>query len=232
VIVLHGSSSKKKKMQQSLNKTRQLMCDIGRRIWQRGFCAGNEGNHSVRLGDDRFLCTPSGMSKGFLEPDDLVVVDHAGKGVFFSSRGRTPTSEIKVHLAIYESRQDVQAVIHSHPPHATTFAIAGEPIPTGIHPEAELFLGPVPTAAYATPSTQAAADAVASVLEPATRAVVMANHGVVTMSDSLTDAYHKLEILDAYCRLLLLARPLGGGKPLSIDELAELRSLRSKFGQS
>jgi len=218
-------------MQPPLRIIKEQMCEIGRRIWQRGFCAGNEGNHSVRLGDDRFLCTPSGMSKGFLEPDDLVVVDQDGQGVFFSSRGRTPTSEIKVHLAIYSHRPDVQAVIHSHPPHATAFAIAGEPIPQGIHPEAELFLGSVPTAPYATPATQAAADTVASVLAPQTRAVVMASHGVVTFSDSLMDAYHKLEILDAYCRLLLLARPLGGGKTLAPALLDELNDLRRKFGQ-
>lgn len=218
-------------MHTPLRIIKEQMCEIGRRIWQRGFCAGNEGNHSVRLGDGRFLCTPSGMSKGFLEPDDLVVVDQNGKGVFFSSRGRMPTSEIKVHLAIYDKRPDVGAVIHSHPPHATTFAIAGEPIPMGIHPEAELFLGEVPTARYATPSTQAAADGVALVLEPKTRAVIMASHGVVTFSDSLIDAYDKLEILDAYCRLLLLAKPLGGGKPLDPTHIDELHALRRKFGQ-
>jgi L-fuculose-phosphate aldolase len=210
---------------------KEQMCEVGRRIWQRGFCAGNEGNHSVRLGDDRFLCTPSGMSKGFLEPDDLLVVDQNGKGVFFSSRSRVPTSEIKVHLAIYEKRADITAVIHSHPPHATAFAIAGEPIPAGIHPEAELFLGEVPTARYATPSTQEAADGVASVVQPGTRAVIMASHGVVTFSDSLLDAYDKLEILDAYCRLLLLARPLGGGKPLGPADIDALQALRQQFGQ-
>lgn len=216
-------------MQPPLRIIKEQMCEIGRRIWRRGFCAGNEGNHSVRLGPDRFLCTPSGMSKGFLEPDDLVVVDSDGIGVFFSSKGRRPTSEIKVHLAIYDTRPDVNAVIHSHPPHATAFAVTGEPLPSRIHPEAELFLGDVPTSPYATPSTQAAADAVASVIGPKTNTVLMANHGSVSFSDSLLDAYYKLEILDAYCRLLLLARQAGQVRPLDDQQVAELLALRQKF---
>lgn len=218
-------------MQTPLRILKEQMCEVGRRIWQRGFCAGNEGNHSVRLGPDRFICTPSGISKGFLESDDLVVVDGHGEGVFFSSRGRKPTSEIKVHLAIYEARPDVQAVIHSHPPHATAFAICDGPLPMGIHPEAELFLGDVPTSPYATPSTQAAADAVASVIGPKTNSVLMANHGSVSFSDTLMDAYYKLEILDAYCRLLVLGRQAGAIKPLDEQQIAELHALRQKFAR-
>lgn len=217
-------------MQPPLRIIKEQMCEIGRRIWRRGFCAGNEGNHSVRLGPDRFLCTPSGMSKGFLEPDDLVVVDGDGTGVFFSSRGRRPTSEIKVHLGVYDARPDVHAVIHSHPPHATAFAVTGEPLPSCIHPEAELFLGDVPTSPYATPSTQAAADAVASVIGPKTNTVLMANHGSVSFSDSLMDAYYKLEILDAYCRLLLLARQAGQVRPLDESQLQALKDIKSQYG--
>jgi L-fuculose-phosphate aldolase len=216
-------------MQVNLTTIKKQMCDIGQRIWQRGYCAGNEGNHSVRLGPDRFLCTPSGISKGFLKPDDLLVVDGEGAGVFFSSKGRQPTSEIKVHLAIYHNRPDVNAVIHSHPPHATAFAICDQPLPLGIHPEAELFLGNVPTAPYATPSTQAAADAVASVISPDTNTVLMANHGSVSFSTTLLDAYYKLEILDAYCRLLILARQAGQISPLSNQQRQELHNLKADF---
>ncbi len=208
---------------------KEQMCEVGRRIWQRGFCAGNEGNHSVRLGPDRFLCTPTGMSKGFLTPDDLVVVDGNGAGVFFSAKGRKPTSEIKVHLAIYEKRPDVQAVVHSHPPHATAFAITGVPLPGGIHPESELFLGEVPTAPYATPSTQAVAENVASVIGPQTNTVLMANHGAVCFSHELEDAYHKLEILDNYCRILLLARPLGPAQTLTPEQTQALQQLKQQF---
>src|SRR5215204_3684253 len=103
-------------------KLKEQMCDIGRRIWQKGFCAGNEGNHSYRLSADRVLCTPTGISKGNLKPDDLCVVDMEGKQV---SGKRKRTSEILMHLAIYKARPDVKCVIHSHPPHATAFAVAG-----------------------------------------------------------------------------------------------------------
>jgi L-fuculose-phosphate aldolase len=217
-------------MKQNQTQLRNLMCEIGRRIWQRGYCAGNEGNHSVRLGDDRFLCTPTGISKGFLEPDDLVTVDGGGEGVLFNSRGRKPSSEIKVHMAIYRARPDVQAVIHSHPPHATAFALCNGPLPMGVYPEAEVLLGEVPIAPYATPSTQAVADSVASVIGPGTNSVIMANHGTVSFSDSLMDAYYKLEVLDAYCRLLILARQAGQIKPLSEQHLAELQALRQQYG--
>src|SRR5207248_496102 len=123
------------------------LCDIGRRIWLKGFCAGNEGNHSYRLGDDRILCTPSLISKGNLKPDDLCVVDMTGKQI---AGKRKRTSEILLHLTVYKHRPDVRAVIHSHPPHATAFAVAGVELPTCIHPEAEVFLGPVKTAKYVT----------------------------------------------------------------------------------
>jgi L-fuculose-phosphate aldolase len=114
-------------------KIKDLMCDIGRRIWLKGFCAGNEGNHSYRLGENRILCTPTGVSKGNLKPDDMCLVDLEGKQV---GGKRRRTSEILLHLAIYKNRPDVKAVIHSHPPHATAFAVAGVDLPTCIHPEA------------------------------------------------------------------------------------------------
>mgnify|MGYP006159639085 CR=1 FL=1 len=132
------------------------MCEIGRRIWLKGFCAGNEGNHSYRIGPDRVLCTPTGISKGFLKPDDICTVDMEGKQV---AGKRKRTSEILMHLAIYKARPDVKAVIHSHPPHATAFAVAGVDLPTCIHPEAEVFLGAVKTAKYVTPGDTRLGDA-------------------------------------------------------------------------
>ena len=217
-------------MLQNEHAIKELMCDIGRRIWQRGFCAGNEGNHSVRLGTDRFLCTPTCLSKGFMQPGDIVTVNSQGERIEDNPNGREPTSEFKLHLAIYAARPDVQAVIHSHPPHATAFAICDQPLPTGIHPEAEFFLGDVPSAPYATPSTQAAADAVVSVLKPTTNTVLMANHGSVTFSDSLINAYDKLEILDAYCRLLILGKQAGQIRPLTESQIRELRDLKAEMG--
>jgi L-fuculose-phosphate aldolase len=209
-------------------KLKELMCDIGRRIWLKGFCAGNEGNHSYRLSEDRILCTPTGISKGQLKPDDLCVVDLEGKQVS-GRRGRT--SEILLHLFIYKNRPDVRAVIHSHPPHATAFAIAGMELPTCIHPEAEVFLGRVPTAKYVTPGDTRLGETLAPFVKDA-NTILLSNHGTVSFDKSLEEAYYKLEIVDAYARILLLAKQLGYVQTLSADQMKELLALKSRFGMS
>ncbi|HEY1381354.1 MAG TPA: class II aldolase/adducin family protein, partial [Gemmataceae bacterium] len=141
---------------------REAVCDVGRRLHDRGFVAAWDGNISARLGDGTFLCTPTMCPKGRLRPEELCVVDAAG-GQLCGPRGRT--SEILLHLAIYRHRPDVNAVVHSHAPHATAFAVTGEPVPTGVLAEAEYFLGVVPTVPYALPGTQAFADSVVPFLD-------------------------------------------------------------------
>ncbi len=215
---------------QELRRHKQEICEIGKRIWQKGFCAGNEGNHSVKISDDRYLCTPTGLSKGFLEPEDIITVDGQGKQVEPNARGRRPTSEIKVHLAIYKHRPDVNAVIHSHPPHATAFAIAGIPLPEGIHPEAEVFLGKVKTAQYATPSTWELPNSLLPLIDQHTNTLLMGNHGSVSFDKDLTGAYYKLEILDAYCRILLLVKQLGKVNVLNQQQMTELLKVKEAFG--
>lgn len=217
-------------MQPTIEEQKREMCEIGRRIWMKGFCAGNEGNHSLRLSEDRYLCTPTGISKGFLEPADICVVDGEGKQVERNTKGRKRTSEILVHLAIYQKRPDVKAVIHSHPPHATAFAIAGIPLPEGIHPEAEVFLGKVRTAPYALPSTQALPDSILPLVGPQTNTVLMGNHGSVSFAATLIDTYYRLEILDAYCRILLLTRQLGHANVLDQQQMVDLLKVKEKFG--
>ena len=136
---------------------RDAICEIGRRLHARGFVAAWDGNISARLPDGSFLCTPTMCSKGRLNADELCVVDEFGKQL----RGpRSRTSEILLHLAIYRHRRDVEAVVHSHAPHATAFAVSGEPLPLGVLAEAEYFLGRVPTVPYTLPGTQAFADSV------------------------------------------------------------------------
>lgn len=213
-----------------LKQLKQEMCDVGHRIWLRGFCAGNEGNHSAKIDADRYLCTPTGISKGFMVPEDLIVCDGQGKQVEPNTRGRRPTSEIKVHLAIYRHRPDVTAVIHSHPPHATAFAIAGIPLPEGIHPEAEVFLGKVRTAPFAMPSTEELPQSIMPLIDQYTNTVLMGNHGSVSFDTTLIGAYYKLEILDAYCRTLLLTRQLGHANTLTADQMAGLLEVKAKFG--
>src|SRR3954452_9257275 len=209
-------------------KLKEQMCDVGRRIWLKGFCAGNEGNHSYRIGPDRFLCTPTGISKGNLKPDDLCVVDGEGKQV---SGKRKRTSEILMHLAIYKARPDVTCVIHSHPPHATAFAVAGVELPTCIHPEAEVFLGPVKTAKYVTPGDTRLGESILPFVKES-NTILLGNHGVVCYGPDLEDAYYKLEIVDAYARILLLTKQLGSVRPLGGDEMTDLLALKSKFGMA
>ncbi|MBI1374878.1 MAG: class II aldolase/adducin family protein [Phycisphaera sp.] len=216
-------------MAQNVYSIKKEMCEIGKRIWQKGFCAGNEGNHSVRISDNRVLTTPTGISKGFLTPDMICTVDMEGKQIDTSNKYKR-TSEVLVHLAIYKKRPDVKAVIHSHPPHATTFAIAQIPLPEGIHPEAEVFLGRVPTAPYATPSKQDLPDSITPLIGPQTNSVLMGNHGSVSFSTSLIDTYYKLEILDAYCRILLLTKQLGHANILNAQQMTELLEVKKKFG--
>ncbi len=217
-------------MDTPLWQLKKQMAQIGHRIWQKGFCAGNEGNHSVRISEDRVLCTPTGISKGFLEADDMCIVDMDGNQVEPNPKGRKRTSEVLVHLAVYKKRPDVKAVIHSHPPHATAFAIAQIPLPEGIHPEAEVFLGKVRTAPYATPSKPELPDSIIPLIGPETNTVLMANHGSLSFSFDLTDTYYKLEILDAYCRVLLLTKQLGSVKQLDQKQMTDLLEVKKNFG--
>ena len=220
--------------QPTIRELKQEVCEIGRRIWQKGFCAGNEGNHSLRLesqhGQERYLCTPTGISKGFLEPDDICVIDGQGELVERNPNGRKPSSEMKLHLAIYRTRPDVQAVIHSHPPHATAFAVAGIPLPEAIHPEAEVFLGRIEAAPYALPSTDALPDSVTPLIKQDTTTVLMGNHGTVNFSSKdLTDTYYKLEIVDAYARILILSKQLGNVNVLDTNQMKDLLQVKEKF---
>src|SRR4051812_25209197 len=209
-------------------KLREQMCDIGRRIWLKGFCAGNEGNHSYRLSEDRILCTPSLISKGNLKPDDMCIVDLEGRQI---SGKRKRTSEILLHLTIYKESAETKAVIHSHPPHATAFAVAGIDLPTCIHPEAEVFLGAVKTAKYVTPGDTRLGDSIRPFIKES-NTILLGNHGVVCYGPNLEDAYYKLEIVDAYARILLLAKQLGSVRPLETDEMKELIALKAKFGMN
>jgi L-fuculose-phosphate aldolase len=207
-------------------KIKEQMCDIGRRIWLKGFCAGNEGNHSYRLSEDRVLCTPTGISKGNLKPEDICTVDMEGKQV---SGKRKRTSEILLHLAIYKARPDVKAVVHSHPPHATAFAIANVELPTCIHPEAEVFLGAVRTAKYVTPGDTRLGESILPYVKDS-NTILLQNHGSVTFDKDLEGAYYKLEIVDAYARILILAKQIGSIRPLDGPEMKELLELKQKFG--
>lgn len=205
---------------------RQEICEVGRRLYARGFAAGNDGNISCRLADGLVLCTPTLICKGFMQPDDLCTVDFTGEQL---SGARPRTSEILLHLEIYRSDPAAQAVVHCHPPHATAFGVARVDIPSGILPEVEIFLGVVPRADYETPGGDDFAATIRPFLGRA-NTVILSNHGTVAWSSSVERAYWNTEILDAYCRILLLARQLGHVERLPAEKVHELLRLKERFG--
>ncbi len=185
---------------------REQIVDVGRRLWAREYVDGSGGNISIRVGETLALCTPTQVSKGFMRPDDCCMVNFDGDRV---AGARQRTSEILMHLEIMKVQPRAVACVHAHPPHATAFAATGTTPPTGILPEFELFVGEVPLAAYETPGTIAMARKVAEHCADH-NTVLMANHGVVSWSHvSVEDAYLKIEIVEAYCRTLLIATQFG-----------------------
>ena len=208
--------------------TREI-CDIGRRMWQRGFCAGNDGNLSCRVAKGRVLATPTGVSKGFLQPAMMTLVDLKGHPVGRPSKYQR-TSEIFLHLAIYQKRPDVGAVVHAHSPHATAFACSGVPLPQGVYPEAEVCLGKIPTVAYSKPGYKELGGKVTREIEADTHAVLLGNHGAVTFGKSLMDAFYKLEMLESYCQILLLIKQIGQVRLLDPAQMAELRAEKQRLG--
>jgi L-fuculose-phosphate aldolase len=210
-------------------KLKEQICEIGRRVYNKGFAAANDGNISIRVGENEVLCSPTMICKGFMTPDDICAVDLQGNQL---AGKRKRTSEILLHLAIMRARPDAKAVVHCHPPHATAFGIAREPIPQCILPEVEVFLGEIPFAPYETPGGQAFADTVLPFITKGTgtNVAILSNHGTVSWGPDLETAYWRTEIVDAYCRMLILAKQLGGVTYLNEQKSRELLDLKKKLG--
>ena len=195
---------------------------VCRRLYERGLVAGPDGNVSVRLGNDTILVTPSGLSKIDVTPGDLVVVSPEG---IVLEGAHAPSSELRMHLRIYERRSDAMAVVHAHPPTATGFAVAGEGFMAPVLPEVILQMGVVPLLPYVTPGTQALADGFDSLLDHHD-AFLLANHGATTLGRTLDVAHQRMESLEHAARILLTARLLGRVIELSADEVRALRPPR------
>jgi L-fuculose-phosphate aldolase len=197
-------------------------------MYRRGFVVACEGNLSVRLDSDRILLTPTGVCKGHLVPRNLLVVDLSGMVVCGNGH---PSSEMLMHLLYYRSRPDVQAVCHAHPPTATGFAAAGRALEEAVLPEVIVEFGKIPLAPYGTPGTWELCEG----LEPFVKkhdAILLENHGVVTCGQDLATAYQRLETLEQFARILLIAESLGGPHLLSRAEVQKLVSARSRYGVS
>src|ERR1700758_250698 len=186
-------------------KIKEQICEIGRRLYAKGFAAANDGNITYRLNDKEILCTPTMVSKGYLKPEDICKVDYEGKQL---AGVKKRTSEVLLHLAVYKARPDVMGVFPCPPPYATAFAVAGEPIPKCVLPEVEVFLGEVPIAEYETPGDQRLPDTIVPYVKDC-NTILLANHGTVTFGPTLENAYFNTEIIDAYCRILILSKQLG-----------------------
>ncbi len=207
---------------------RNDIVEVGRRLWVRGFVASNDGNISVRLDASRLLMTPASVSKGFMTPDMMVITDLEGN-LLAGAPGRKPSSETQMHLVVYRNRPDVQAVVHSHPPLSTGFAVAGIPLDRAVLAEVVTTLGSIPIAEYGTPSTMELANAV----EPYVRlhdGLLLANHGALALGTDLFAAYYKMETIEHFAKISLVARMLGREHVLSKEEVTRLQALRGAYG--
>jgi len=197
------------------------LVNVCHRVYDKGFVSATDGNISARLENGNILATPTAINKGMVSPDDLVIVDPSGNLV---SGLKRPSTELQMHLFIYRERQDIQAVVHAHPPYATGFATARTPLTECLFPEVIVGLGAVPLANYATPSTSEVVESIAPFVNKAD-AILLANHGVVTCGVDPLDAYFKMEKVEHAAHITLVARLLGGEKVLSESDIEKLRKI-------
>jgi L-fuculose-phosphate aldolase len=205
---------------------REAIVEVGRRLYARGYTASNDGNISARLDDRRLLMTPKSVCKGFMSPDMMVITDLDGKKL---AGDRDPSSEMQMHLEVYRQRPDARAVVHAHPPIATGFAVAGIPLDRAVLAEVVTTLGSVPIADYATPSTKELPEAVRKYVR-AHDGMLLANHGALTLGADLFSAYYKMETIEHFAHISLVARLLGGERLLSRQEVDRLQGLRGMYG--
>src|SRR5262245_12547316 len=207
----------------------QIRADIveaGRRLYARAYVASNDGNISARLDDKRLITTPKSVSKGCMTPDMMVIVDYDGKRL---AGNREASSELPMHLEIYRNRPDVNAVVHAHPPIATGFAVAGIPLTRAVLAEVVTTLGSIPIAEYGTPSTAELPEAVRKYIK-AHDGMLLANHGAVTCCRTVMTAYYKMETIEHFAKISLVARLLGREHLFSRDEVEKLQGLRGMYG--
>ena len=210
-----------------IGQLKKRMCDIGRRIWEKDYVDGNGGNLTVRVGDNLVLCTPTLISKGFMKPEDICMVDLDGNQVAGTLKR---TSEVNTHLGIMKRQPKAKSCVHAHPPHATAFAVASVKPPTCMIPEAEVFLGEIGLAPYETPGTTENARVVGE-MGVNHQSIIMENHGVITWGKDIEDAYWKMENTDAYCKTIWVASQLGNGlKSFGQDKLKDLIRIRQSLG--
>jgi L-fuculose-phosphate aldolase len=213
-----------------MNKTereiREDIIKIGRLIYDKGWVAANDGNITVRMDQDRLMATPTGVSKGMMEPDDLIVCDMQGNKI----QGRKErTSEIAMHLKVYELRPDIRSVVHAHPVAATGYAAAGKPLNLALLPEVIISLGCVPLADYGLPGTPALIEPLVPLI-PKYDAILMGNHGVVSYGEDVYKAFFRMETVEHYAKISVVTELLGGPQVLPETEVRKLLESRTRYG--
>ena len=220
-------------MQKSEQELRQLICHVGQLMYEKGFIDGTAGNISARLDDNRFLTTPSGLAKGFMQPEQMIIVNSDGKRVdnpTAANKHLRPTSESFMHLECYRQRADVNGVVHAHPPTAVALTLIGYDFQQCIIPEMVVILGLIPTAPYSTPASPENRDAITKLIQEHD-AIMLAHHGSLTVADSLWNAYLKLESLEHGANIIHRAEQLGGVKSsIPPHQVEKLLAQRVKLG--
>ena len=211
---------------EEIQTLKERICHIGRRIWEKGYVDGNGGNITIRVGDNLVLCTPTLISKGFMTPDDICMVDMDGNQV---AGTRPRTSEVNTHLGIMKNEPKAKSCVHAHPVYATAFAVAGVTPPACLIPEPEVFLGEIGFASYQTPGTPENAAEV-GMLAKKHQSILMQNHGVICWGKDVEDAYWKMENTDAFCQTVTITMQIGGPKQYAPGKLKELIQIRHKLG--
>ena len=206
---------------------KEQICDVCRKMWQQGWVAANDGNISVKLPDGNFMATPTGISKSFITPEKLVIINDKGE-VIEGEPGYKPSSEIKMHLRCYREREDVGAVVHAHPATATGFAVAGKSLDRYSMIETVIAIGSIPLTPYGTPSTNEVPESIAPYLKEHD-VLLLQNHGALTVGADLITAYYRMETLELLAKISLVAELLGGAKEIERDQIDKLMYLRENY---
>lgn len=212
---------------QNIEQIKEQICDVCHKMWQLGWVASNDGNVSARLEDGRILATPTGMSKAYITPETLILMDLAGN-VLEAGEGYRPSSEIKMHLRCYQKRDDVFGVVHAHPPGATGFAVAHKAMDMYNMIESVVTVGSVPLTPYGTPSTMEVPDAIEPYLEEHD-VMLLENHGALAVGTSLLTAFYRMESLELWAKTTINAVILGGSCDISRENIEKILNLRSYY---
>ena len=212
---------------QDICEIKEQICDVCHKMWQLGWVAANDGNVSVRLEDGTFLATPTGISKSFITPEKLVLINDKGEALV-GQPGYKPSSEIKMHLRCYRERPDVNGVFHAHPPTPNGFAEAGKSLDEYSMIETVIAIGSIPLTPYGTPSTDEVPEAITPYLQDHD-VLLLQNHGALTVGADLLTAYYRMETLELYAKISLNAHLLGGAKEIPMEQIDKLLYLRKHY---